>query len=324
VKIAIVSDDRGWHGARLRQAFRAHGVGVRLVSLRACRIDLTHGCNGIAIPGFERRLPDGVFVRGISGGTLEQIVLRLDVLHALREMGIPVYNDARAIERTVDKGMTSFLLLGAGVATPPTCVTESPAQARAWLLRETAVGHAVVVKPLFGAQGVGLRRLTAGSDIPEAAQCNGVWYLQRYVETGAAAMDGSGLGGAGGGEGESGGWHDWRVFVIGGVAVAAMLRHGATWINNVAQGGRCEAAVLDPELQRLAVRACAAVGADYAGVDLIRDREGLLQVLEVNGVPAWRGLQSVTRIDIAECLVRDFLSRPVATRLATAPAASGG
>lgn len=296
LQVAIVTDDRGWHGARLRQAFRDRRVDVRLVSLRHCRIDLTRGRHGIGIPGFERRLPDGVFVRGVPGGTLEQIVLRLDVLHALRELGVPVYNDARTVERTVDKGMTSFLQHAAGLATPPTCVTESPARARAFLLRETATGHDVVVKPLFGAQGVGLLRLTAGSDIPDGAQFNGVWYLQRFVETGAGG----------------GGWHDWRVFVIGGVAVAAMVRHGITWVNNVAQGGRCEPAPLDDDLVRLAVRASTVVGADYAGVDLIRDGAGRLQVLEVNGVPAWRGLQSVTRIDIAERLVDDFLSRRLA------------
>lgn len=294
--IAIVTDDRGWHGARLREAFRRRRVDVRLLSLRQCRIDLTHGRHGIGIPGFDRRLPDGVFVRGIAGGTLEQIVLRLDVLHALRELGVPVYNDARAVERTVDKGMTSFLLHGAGLATPPTCVTESPARARAFLLRETATGHDVVVKPLFGAQGVGLLRLAAGSDIPDAAQFNGVWYLQRFVETGAGGR----------------GWHDWRVFVIGGVAVAAMVRHGLTWVNNVARGGRCETAPLADDLVRVAVRAAAVVGADYAGVDLIRDATGRLQVLEVNGVPAWRGLQGVTQIDIAERLVDDFLSRRLA------------
>ena len=303
LQVAIVTDDReGWHGTRLRHAFRRRGVDVRLVSLRACRIDLTHGYRGIGIPGFERRLPDGVFVRGISGGTLEQIVMRLDVLHALRESGIPVYNDARAVERTVDKGMTSFLLHSAGIATPPTCVTESPARARAFLLREAASGHDVVVKPLFGAQGVGLLRLASGSDIPDPAQQNGVWYLQRFVETGRGRGE------------DQGGWHDWRVFVIGGVAVAAMVRHGVTWVNNVAQGGRCEPAPLDPELARLAVRATAVVGADYAGVDLISDRNGGFQVLEVNGVPAWRGLQSVTRTDIAERLVDDFLSRRLARR----------
>ncbi len=294
--VAIVSDDPGWHGARLRRAFLARRVEVTFVGLTACRIDLTHGRHGLWIPGFEKRLPDGVFVRGVSGGTLEQIVLRLDVLHALREIGVPVYNDGRAIERTVDKGMTSLLLDRAGLATPPACVTESPAQARAFLLRETAAGHDVVVKPLFGSQGVGLRCLKAGMDIPDAAECNGVWYLQRYVETGA----------------RGGGWHDWRVFVIGGVAVAAMVRRGASWVNNVAQGGRCEAAPLDHDLQRLAVRACTAVGADYAGVDVVREADGRPLVLEVNGVPAWKGLQSVTRIAIAERLVDDFLSRRLA------------
>src|SRR5439155_875783 len=177
-------------------------------------------------------------VRGIPAGTLEQVVLRLDVLHALRELGVPVYNDARAIERTVDKGMTSFLFGHAGVPTPPTCVTESPARARAFLLRQTAAGHAVVVKPLFGSQGVGLRCLEPGTDIPDAAECNGVWYLQQYIETGA----------------HDGDWHDWRVFVIAGVAVAAMVRRGATWVNNVAQGGGSEAAALEPGPARVAVR----------------------------------------------------------------------
>ncbi len=294
--VAIVTDDPGWHGARLRRAFQARHALVQFVSLRACRIDLAHGCHGLFIPGFERRLPDGVFVRGVPGGTLEQVVLRLDVLHALRELGIPVYNDARAIERTVDKGMTSFLLNCAGLPTPPTCVAETPAQARAFLLRETTAGHDVVIKPLFGSQGVGLRRLRAGTDIPESSECNGVWYLQRYVETGARDR----------------GWHDWRVFVIAGVAIAAMVRRGGSWVNNVAQGGRCEAAALEHDLERLAVRACAAVGTDYAGVDLVRGRDGRLQILEVNSVPAWKGLQSVTQIDIAERLVDDFVSRRVA------------
>ena len=291
LRVAIVTDDPGWHGARLRRAFEARGVEPRYVSLLDCCLDLAARHHGVCIPGFESALPDGVFVRGVPGGTLEQVVLRLDVLHALRELGIPVYNDARAIERTVDKGMTSFLLGRAGLPTPPTCVTETPAQARAFLLAETAAGHEVVAKPLFGSQGVGLRRLNAEADIPDALECGGVWYLQRYVETGPGDA----------------GWHDWRVFVIGGAAVAAMVRRGASWVNNVAQGARCEAAPLEPELVRLAVGACAAVGTDYAGVDMVRAGDGRLQVLEVNSVPAWKGLQGVTGVDLAARLVDHFL-----------------
>ena len=297
--VAIVTDDPGWHGKRLRRAFEARQVETRYVSLLHCRIDLAQGIEGLVLPGFEETLPDGVFVRGVPGGTLDQVVLRLDVLHALRELEIPVYNDPRAIERTVDKGMTSFLVQRAGLPTPPTCVTESPDQAEAFLRQETALGNEVVVKPLFGSQGVGLRRLKALADLPRPEECNGVWYLQRYVETGPG----------------DGGWHDWRVFVIAGAAIAAMVRRGTTWVSNVAQGGRCEAVPLEGELQRLAVAACTAVGTDYAGVDLVRDQAGELQVLEVNSMPAWKGLQSVTQQDIARSLVDDFLARRVSASL---------
>ena len=46
-----------------------------------------------------------------------------------------------------------------------------------------------------------------------------------------------------------------------------------------------------------------------AGVDLIRDAEGRLQVLELNGLPAWHGLQSVCpkQTDITQLLVDDML-----------------
>jgi glutathione synthase/RimK-type ligase-like ATP-grasp enzyme len=55
------------------------------------------------------------------------------------------------------------------------------------------------------------------------------------------------------------------------------------------------------------VRAAAAVGADYAGVDLLTGRDGTTYVLEVNGIPGWKGLQEATGIDVAARLV-DFLA----------------
>lgn len=291
VRIAIVSDDPGWHGARLREAFASRGIETVYVSLRDCRFDPVQGCDGIVIPGFESKLPDGVFVRGVPGGTLEQVTFRLGVLHALKEVGVPVYNDARAIERTVDKSMTSFLLKRAGVATPPTWVTESAAQARAVLVREGAAGREVVIKPLFGSQGTGLRRLTAGMDIPGMEQYHHVCYLQGYMESG------------------DGRWHDHRVFVIAGKTAAAMVRRGASWINNVAKGGRCEALEPTPDIAQLAESAAGAVGADYAGVDIVRGEDSRLWVIEVNGIPAWKGLQSVTRVDVAGALANDFIHR---------------
>lgn len=294
--IAIVTDEPGWHGARLRRAFALRGWQVRYVSLAQCRIDLDSSPPSPMLEGFGFRLPQGVFVRGVAGGTLEQVVLRLDVLHALRELGVPVYNDARAIERSVDKGMTSFLLKLAGIATPATWVTESEAHARAVAMREIAAGRELVIKPLFGSQGVGLKRIRAVSDLPPAAEYRGVFYLQRYIDCG------------------EGNWHDFRVFVIGGQVAGAMIRRGSGWINNVAQGGRCQAIEADSEMASLAVSAVAALDLDYGGVDMMRDTDGRLMVVEVNGIPAWRGLQSVTKENVAQWLADDMLTRRLRAR----------
>jgi tetrahydromethanopterin:alpha-L-glutamate ligase len=309
LRVAIMTDETGWHTARLKKAFRARGVDARCADLAQCRFDTTWAPHGLAIPGFGRTLPDAVFVRGIAGGTFEQVTLRLGILHALRECGVPVYNDARAIERSVDKAMTSFLLHRNGVPTPATWASESAAYAQRVLMREAAAGRQVVLKPLFGSQGKGLRRLGASRSkdgtllpLPSLRAFQQVAYLQRYVDTGRAGFD-------------------WRVLVIGERAVAAMRRVGGQgWIHNFARGARCEPAMLDDALADIAVRASRALGLDYAGVDLIADAGSPHRhlVLEVNGVAAWRGLQSVTQLDIAGALVDDLLDRKLA-RGAAAP-----
>jgi tetrahydromethanopterin:alpha-L-glutamate ligase len=294
--VAIVTDDPGWHGCELRQAFAARGYDSVYISLIECWIDLSDP-RLVILPGFEREtLPIGVFVRGIPGGTLEQVTLRLDVLHGLRELGSLVYNDARAIERTVDKAMTSFLLKRAGIPTPDTWICESEQQARAIVIRELGRGKRIVMKPLFGSQGIGVTLIETPAALPAPADFGGVFYLQSFIER--PDLD----------------WRDWRVFVIGGRAQAAMLRRNDYWITNRAQGGRCELVVLGQELAGLAEDAVRAVNMDYAGVDLLEDEEGRLVVTEINSIPAWLGLQGVCSFSIAERLVDHFLSRIAASR----------
>ena len=292
LRIAIFTDTPSWHARELKRAAKVRGADALYVALSTCYFDLEHR-DGLVVPGFDKHLPDGVFVRAIPAGTFEQVTLRLSLLHALRELDVPVYNDARAIEKSVDKAMTSFLLHRAGIATPMTWVTEDNAIARRLLIKETDAAHELVLKPLFGAQGEGLQRLAAGMALPDMSIYQGVAYLQRFIDA------------------RTKGWHDWRVFVVRGRAVATMRRHGKSWINNVAQGARCEPSEQDAELAALAERATQALGLDYSGVDLMRDHEGRAYVIEVNGIPAWKGLQSVTDLNIAQCLVDDLIERRI-------------
>ncbi len=299
-RVAIMCDETGWHTSRLKKALRERGAQGRCVDLADCRFDTTWAAHGLVIPGYGRGLPDAAIVRGIAGGTFEQVTVRLGILHALRELGIPVYNDARAIERSVDKSMTTFLLHRAGIPTPATWVSESAPQAQRIVMREAAAGRQVVLKPLFGSQGKGLLRLGAGESgcapLPALKAYGQLAYLQRFIEPR-----------------ETPGF-DWRVLVVGGKAVTAMRRVSEHWVHNVAQGARCEAAALTAPLAQLAERASAALELDYAGIDLIPcgDSPAGAQVIEVNGVAAWHGLQSVTPFDIAGCIADDLLNRKLA------------
>lgn len=304
LRVAIMTDETGWHTRELARALRERGCTSRCLDLAQCRIATPQAPLGLLLPGFGGSLPDAVLVRGIAGGSFEQVTMRLGMLHALREFGVPVYNDARAIERSVDKSMTTLLLHAAGIPTPPTWAMESVEAARQLVARESAAGRSLVLKPLFGSQGQGLQRVgwVDGAHVPLPpldAPYGGVAYLQRFLPP--LAQPG----------------HDFRVLVAGGVAIAAMRRVSEHWVHNVAQGARCEpqplAQGLGPELARLAVRAARALDLDYAGVDLLPQADGV-QVIEVNGVAAWQGLQRVTRFNIARALVGDLLERKCAGR----------
>jgi RimK family alpha-L-glutamate ligase len=286
--VGLVVDRWDWHARGLAKALAALGAETFPIDLAACGFD-TQSASGLSIPG-RAQLPDAVMVRTMSGGTFEAVTMRLGVLHALREIGVTVWNDARAIERCVDKSMTSFLLARAGIPTPPTWTTESMAQARRIAMREGAAGHALVLKPLFGSQGRGLRLIHDQSELPEPGAVAGAYYLQRFVGV------------------DRDGFRDFRLLVSQGRVIAAMVRHAPTWITNVKRGGRPIAALIDAEMKDLAVAAATTVGAAFAGVDVIYDADGRPSVLEVNSMPAWAGVQKVTQQNIAAALAADLVA----------------
>ncbi len=125
-------------------------------------------------------LPAAVIVRSISSGTFEAITRRLGILHAFAHLGVPVWNSAKAIERCVDKSTTTFFLAQAGLPTPETFAVESLANAREVAERELAHGP-LVLKPLFGSQGKGIRLVRRLDDLPAPDEIDDVYYLQRFV-----------------------------------------------------------------------------------------------------------------------------------------------
>jgi RimK family alpha-L-glutamate ligase len=287
VKIVILGSRSGWHEGRLLAALVARGVEPVVAPVTGLAARLGGGAR-LAAGGVA--LDDGgaVIVRAIPGGSLEQVIFRVDALHRLARLGVAVINSARCIERSVDKYFTSTLLEDAGVPTPRTRVCERFDDAMAAF---DELGRDTVVKPLFGSEGRGMLRVSdpdlAYRTFRALELTRSVFYLQEFVPHGG---------------------EDIRAFLVGGQVVAAMTRRGPGWKTNVAQGARVEPLELPAALAALSRRAAGLLEADYAGVDLLRTEDGRPLVIEVNGIPGWHGLQRTTPIDIAGAIADHALT----------------
>jgi RimK family alpha-L-glutamate ligase len=292
VHVAILSARTGWHTDELCRALADHGHTGVVLPYEKLVGRVPGGLSSEAVPILEA---DAVLARIIPGGSLEQVIYRVDALHWIEERGVPVVNSPRTIERCVDKFYTTALLHDAGVPTPETVVCEQTDEA---INAVRSMGECVI-KPIFGSLGHGMVRVSE----PEVArrivraleQTRTVFYVQKAIDHGG---------------------RDVRVFVVGGAVLGAIERRAPAgeWRTNVAIGGSATPFDLPEAWAQLAIRAAAAVGADYAGVDLLPSRDGQVFVLEVNGIPGWEGFQKATGIDVAGAIVGRLLAHVAARR----------
>jgi RimK family alpha-L-glutamate ligase len=230
---------------------------------------------------------DALIVRPIGRGSLEELVFRMDMLYKLERSGFYIINPPEAIEHCVDKYDILSILEGADVPVPRTAATENVAEA---LKAFKELGGDVVVKPIFGSRGQGATRIV-DADIADTVFKaitfhHGVIYLQVFVAHGHS---------------------DIRAFVVDGRVVAAMRRVAEGWKTNYSRGARPSSTTLSKEFEDLAVKASKAVGCKVAGVDILEGPTGP-KIVDVNSQPGWKGLQMVTKVNIADEIVNFVLS----------------
>ena len=230
---------------------------------------------------------DGLIIRPIGRGSLEELVFRMDMLYKLERTGFYMVNPPGAIEHCVDKYDILALLEDNGVPVPRTVATESVSEA----LRAFAeLGGDVVVKPIFGSRGIGATRVVDAEIAETVFRAitfqHGVIYIQEFVPHG---------------------FSDIRAFVVDGHVIAAMRRVADGWNTNYSRGGRPAPVTLTEEFEKLAVKSSNAVGCKVAGVDILEGPEGP-RIVDVNSQPGWKGLQAVTKINIAEEIVKFVIS----------------
>ena len=284
MKIGIVTrNQEGWCSTQLRRAmgrmkitpvcFSFHQLVARVKAKPEASVNETNITEDLK----------ALIIRPIGRGSLEQIIFRMDLLHRLQRLGMTVINQPLAIERSVDKYHTLALLEEHGLPVPRTIVTENHEEA---LEAFHELGDDIVLKPLFGSRGIGSTRISdpdvATRLFRAIAFYHGVLYLQEFVPHG---------------------FSDVRAFVINDRVVAAMRRVAQNWKTNVSLGAKPTALNPNKEVEDLAVKAAQVIGCKVAGVDILESKNGPV-VIELNSQPGWRGLQSVTKLNIAEEIVK--------------------
>lgn len=212
-------------------------------------------------------------------------------IRTFERWGIPTLNTAESVQICDDKALNSIALEEAGVPTPKTILAFSLESALEAL---EIVEYPAVMKPVSGSWG----RLLAKVNGPEQAKAiigqklelgsvhHGVFYIQEFVPK----PD-----------------RDIRAYVVGDKVLAASYRSSEHWVTNAARGATSMPCPITPEIEDLALRACAAVRARLAGVDLIETPNGL-QIVEVNSGGEFRGLMSTTHVDIAAEIVSEAMA----------------
>jgi ribosomal protein S6--L-glutamate ligase len=296
MRIALItsSDEREFSGAaELRAAIS--GLGHDACEFFVDKAAVRMGSRGVSLLHIVGRAMaadasfDAALMRNIGIiRDYEQFGHRIWTVRALELSGTCVMNEISKWIPASDKLATLATLARAGLPVPETVSSED-----LFAGYEAAKEFgSVVVKPLRSGLGLGVFKL----DDPDAAMhifsyftsLNKPIYVQRFLEK------------KGGG--------DYRVVVVGGVAVGAEFRKGATWKSSIAQGAVPSKAKLTDELGELAVRAAEAMGLEFAGVDIAETPDGYF-ILETNPTIAWAGFRSVTGINPAELIVRHLLDR---------------
>jgi len=288
VRVGILGNEGSWYGADLARA--ADELGHECVRVDFPLVAASCGES----PSLERNLVssaehdlsgfDAIIVRTMPPGSLEQVVFRMDALACLANAGVEVVNSPRSMECAVDKFLTTTKLEAVGLPVPATVTCQDSETAMGAFER---LGGDVVVKPLFGAEGRGICRVSdpdlAFRTFRTLERTRAVLYIQKFIRH-------SGF--------------DVRILILDGEVLGAMKRYSAndfrTNVSRSAQTATHQPTEVEVEM---ALRAAEVVGAKIAGVDVLYDDSGRCYVIEVNAVPGWRAFSRTNNIDVAGCLL---------------------
>lgn len=214
----------------------------------------------------------------------------------LEYLGLPVFNSADAIATSDDKIATYQRLAQLGIPIPKTVI--APKIFIEGTLDEAVINQAIdqlrfpmIVKEAFGSFGEQVYLVETKEDL--LAQINAIgnkpFVFQEFISSSYGI--------------------DARLQVVGNGVVASMKRRSKSDFRaNITSGGTMEPYNPTEEEEKLAVEATKAIGAAFAGVDILWDSDGVPLICEVNSNAHIRNLLDCTGVNAAHFIMKHILS----------------
>ncbi|WP_203339761.1 ATP-grasp domain-containing protein [Planococcus beijingensis] len=222
------------------------------------------------------------------------ILLDKDILlgYFLKSRGVPVYNDPSVIDLCDNKATQYVQLAAKGLPMPRTIV--APKVYPNFSILDSGyfegvidrLGLPMVIKEGHGSFGMKVYLIETEEQFYEKVDSlRGIDYVfQEFIASSRG--------------------RDIRVNIVGGQIVAAMYRHSETDFRaNITNGGVASPIELTESQRELALSAAEAVGATFAGVDLLFGENDQPLVCEVNAAAHIRNILNVTGVNVADAMI---------------------
>ncbi len=207
--------------------------------------------------------------------------------------GFRVFNSSSAIFNCDNKAYTGLKLQKAGIKTPQTFVAPLTYEALGYNNLDFAygisdiIGFPLILKELYGSFGRQVYLINNRQELADKINALGAkgFLMQEFIEHSRG--------------------RDIRVNVVGDNVVSSMLRYSETgdFRSNITNGGKMKKYEADDDQKAIALKACHALGLDFAGVDVLFGEDDEPLICEVNSNPHFKSSLECTGIDMSKLIL---------------------
>ena len=277
MKIWVAGIPGAWSSQKLASSLQELGANSKVFPLSECSLDLSQG--KVLWKGRDLSRLDGVIVKKLGDVIDPRSRHRINLLHQLSHLGVPIFSPPDAIEKANNRYRMTLQLSQAGAPIPKTFVSESVEG----VIEKVEQWGQAVLKPVFTSKGRGMLLLERGGVDPTTLrQWRDSWgfpfYLQKYIQSD----------------------FDVGIAVLDGETIGSYKRTGGeSWQTTTREGGHYETFDPDAEMIQVALNAAGAFDLDYTVVDIVPEGENYL-VYEVSAFGGFTGLKKTRDIDAAK------------------------